>query len=153
MSSRSRTGLLASLAALTLTAGLNETRLVEALKAGDRKAVQSLLKQGADVNAREAAYGETALMWAAAGNHAQAVRALIDRGADVNARSSELKYSQRVPKLTVRRLNVHASWAKIPRSAFKRSVHCSGVFKMPTWNGTPFWNRSIRSAFAVRVRR
>src|SRR5213594_618036 len=70
-----------------------------------------------------------------------------------DAETSELKYSHRAPKLTVRRFSVHASWAKMPRSAFKRSVQSSGVFRISTELGTPFMYRCTRSALATRVRR
>jgi ankyrin repeat protein len=84
MSSRSRTGLLACLAVLTLTAGLNETRLAEALKAGDRKAVQALLKQGADVNAADPD-GTTPLQWAVRSDDAETVQMLLRGGANPRA--------------------------------------------------------------------
>lgn len=93
MSSRSRagdlvagpwTGLLACLAALTLTAGLNETRLAEALKAGDRKAVQALLKQGVDVNAA-GPDGTTPLQWAVRGDDVDTVQMLLRAGANLKA--------------------------------------------------------------------
>ena len=74
-------GLLACLLALTLTAGLNETRLADALKAGDRKAVQTLLKQGADVNAA-GPDGTTALHWAVRGDDLDTVQLLLRAGAN-----------------------------------------------------------------------
>jgi uncharacterized protein len=81
MSFHSRTGLLACLVLFTLTAGLNETRLAEALKAGDRKAVQILLKQGADVNAADPD-GTTPLQWAVRGDDIDTVQILLRRGAN-----------------------------------------------------------------------
>ncbi len=79
-----RRGLLACLAALTLTAALNETRLTEALKAGDRKAVQSLLKQGVDANAADPD-GTTPLQWAVRGDDADTVQMLLRAGANPRA--------------------------------------------------------------------
>ena len=58
--------------------------------------------------------------------------------ADDDADTSELKYSQRAPTLSVIRFSVHASCAKMPRSSFKRSVQSSGVFRISTESGTPF---------------
>jgi ankyrin repeat protein len=81
MSSHSRTGLLACLVVLSLTAGLNETRLAEALKAGDRKAVQALLKQGADVNAADPD-GTTPLQWAVRSDDIDTVHMLLRAGAN-----------------------------------------------------------------------
>lgn len=81
MSSHSRTGLLACLVVLGLTAGLNETRLAEALKAGDRKAVQALLKQGADVNAADPD-GTTPLQWAVRSDDIDTVQMLLRAGAN-----------------------------------------------------------------------
>ena len=84
MPSHSRTGLLACLAALSLTAGLNETRLAEALQAGDRKTVQALLKQGADVNAADPD-GTTPLQWAVRGDDIDTVQMLLRSGANPRA--------------------------------------------------------------------
>lgn len=56
---------------------------------GQMERVQSLLKQGADVNSRAPSAGEvpaggTALMLAAARNHLEIVKFLISKGANVN---------------------------------------------------------------------
>ena len=71
-----------------------ETALMTAARAGRPEAVELLLDQGADPNAKESGLGETALMWAAARNHSAAIRTLIGRGADVNARSTVLKFAR-----------------------------------------------------------
>jgi len=73
-------GLPACLLALGLTAGLNQNRLTDALKAGDRKAVQALLKQGADVNASDPD-GTTPLQWAVRGDDVDSVQLLLRAGA------------------------------------------------------------------------
>ena len=62
-----------------------DTRLVDAVKAGDRTAVRRLLKQKADVNAPEAD-GTTALAWAVRQDDAGLVDQLLTAaGADVKA--------------------------------------------------------------------
>ena len=57
--------------------------LFEAAKAGDSGAVQALLRDGADVNARETGDHTCALHWAAAGGHLEIVRLLVEAGGDV----------------------------------------------------------------------
>jgi ankyrin repeat protein len=78
------TGLLACLVLFTLTAGLIETRLTEALRAGDHKAIQALLKQGADVNAADPD-GTTPLQWAVRSDDADTVEMLLRAGANPRA--------------------------------------------------------------------
>jgi uncharacterized protein len=58
--------------------------LVEAARLGDKAAVRSLLKQHADVNARQAD-GATALVWAAERDDLETAELLISAGANVNA--------------------------------------------------------------------
>ncbi|PWT84151.1 MAG: hypothetical protein C5B57_05330 [Blastocatellia bacterium] len=60
------------------------TRLVDAVKAGDRKAVRSLLQQSADVNAPDVD-GTTALHWAVRADDIDTVRLLLTSGADATA--------------------------------------------------------------------
>jgi len=57
--------------------------LFEAAKAGDSRAVEALLREGAEVNARESGDNTHALHWAAAGGHLEVVRLLVDAGGDV----------------------------------------------------------------------
>ncbi len=64
-----------------------ETPLMTCANTGAEKAVEALLKRGADVNAREGKDDQTALMWAAAEKHPNVVRALVKNGANVAARS------------------------------------------------------------------
>jgi ankyrin repeat protein len=61
-----------------------DQRLIEAVKNGDREAVRSLVKQGADVNAAEPD-GATAIAWAAHRDDLEMAALLISAGADVNA--------------------------------------------------------------------
>ena len=72
------------LSVASLAAGSSDLLLVDAVKEGDHKAVRSLLKEHADVNAPQA-YGETALAWAANRNDLEMVELLVGAGADVNA--------------------------------------------------------------------
>jgi ankyrin repeat protein len=60
--------------------------LLKAVQAGDNDAVQRLLRQGADVNAR-AQDGTTALMYAIAVGDSKLLRMLLDHKADVNAKN------------------------------------------------------------------
>ncbi|MGQ0737143.1 MAG: ankyrin repeat domain-containing protein [Acidobacteriota bacterium] len=65
----------------------NQNRdLLDAARRDDTRAVQSLLKGGADPNARDES-GATALMQASAVASGDTVRALLEAGADVNASS------------------------------------------------------------------
>jgi uncharacterized protein len=68
--------------AITLTAG--DTRLVDAVKAGDHATATALLKQKADVNAPEPD-GTTAVAWAVRQDDAVLVGELLSAGADVKA--------------------------------------------------------------------
>jgi uncharacterized protein len=61
-----------------------DTRVVEAVKAGDKTSATALLKQKADVNAPEAD-GTTALAWAVRQDDAALVDQLLKAGADVKA--------------------------------------------------------------------
>src|SRR6266849_2999961 len=85
---------------------------------------------------------------------ASKLRAGTNRPAgDSSVDTSDLKYSKRAPRLTVRRLSVQASWAKTTISTFKRLFTSNGVLYTITESGTPFLYRWTRSAFPVRVRR
>src|SRR6185503_6569 len=81
--------------------------LIKAVKAADRAAVTSLLRAGADVNAREAD-GTTALYWAAQKNDPGLGAALVRAGADVKAAS---RYG--VTPLQVACLNGNASFVEL----------------------------------------
>jgi uncharacterized protein len=72
------------LSAASLRAGSPDLRLVEAAKKADLAAVRTLLKQGADVNARTSD-GATPLHWAAYRDQAEILQLLIRSSAAVNA--------------------------------------------------------------------
>ena len=59
-----------------------------AARAGSSDTVTRLVETGADVNAKEKAFGQTALMVAAGLDRADVVRLLLARGADWKAASS-----------------------------------------------------------------
>jgi hypothetical protein len=60
-------------------------QLIQAAEAGDTATVQQLLKDGADIDGRDA-QGRTPVMAATHGNRVDTVRALIEAGADINLR-------------------------------------------------------------------
>jgi len=62
----------------------DQNRLADAVKAGDRAAVRTLLQQHADVNVATAD-GSAPLYWAAQNNDLEIVKLLIAAGANVNA--------------------------------------------------------------------
>jgi len=64
-----------------------ETPLMFASRNGNLDALNLLLTQGADVNARESLRGTTALMWAVEQKHTDAAKLLIAHGADVSVAS------------------------------------------------------------------
>ena len=93
---------------LAIPAGATaQVPLIKAVKAADRGAVTSLLRAGADVNARDAD-GTTALYWAAQKNDLGAGTALVRAGADVKAAS---RYG--LTPLQVACLNGNASFVEL----------------------------------------
>ena len=77
-------GALAVLWVATVSAGAGDVRLIEAVKNQDHETVRALLKQKADVNAREGD-GATALHWAVVRDDAGTIEGLLGAGANVNA--------------------------------------------------------------------
>jgi ankyrin repeat protein len=65
-----------------------ETPAMLASRSSKVDAVASLVRAGADVNAKETWSGQTALMWAAAEGDSAMVSALLKLGADLHARSN-----------------------------------------------------------------
>ncbi|MBI3894419.1 MAG: ankyrin repeat domain-containing protein [Acidobacteria bacterium] len=72
------------LSVISLAAPVGNPPLIDAVKNKDQETVRSLLKQQADVNARQAD-GATALAWAAHQDDLETADLLIRAGADVNA--------------------------------------------------------------------
>ena len=75
--------LLAVASAAIVSGAGADTRLLEAVKAGNRQTVRTLLNQHADANVREVD-GTTALHWAARNDDAETAIALIRAGATAN---------------------------------------------------------------------
>ncbi len=65
-------------------AAANDTRLIDAVKAGNEQTVRSLLEQHVDVNGAQSD-GASALHWAVHRNDTEIVKLLIAAGANVNA--------------------------------------------------------------------
>src|SRR5579871_3814298 len=72
---------LLSVAALSAATSL---RVADAVEQGDKEAIRTLLKEHADVNARQPD-GASALSWAVYHDDAETAALLIRAGADVNA--------------------------------------------------------------------
>ncbi|HEX6183002.1 MAG TPA: ankyrin repeat domain-containing protein [Pyrinomonadaceae bacterium] len=64
--------------------------LMVAASRGDLSRVEALLRDGLDVNARDA-FGQTALIYAASAGHQTVAEELIDAGADIDARNRNNK--------------------------------------------------------------
>ena len=77
-------GVCALLAVAHIEAAGDPSRLVEAVKAGNRAAVQTLVKDPGAVNGRTPD-GSTPLHWAARADDVEIVKALVRAGANVNA--------------------------------------------------------------------
>jgi ankyrin repeat protein len=71
---------------LALPAATADLRLIDAVKAGNRPAIQRLLKQRLPVNVAEAD-GTTALHWAVRLDHSDVVQMLLRSGAQVDAKT------------------------------------------------------------------
>ncbi|EXL39845.1 hypothetical protein FOCG_17555 [Fusarium oxysporum f. sp. radicis-lycopersici 26381] len=61
------------------------TNLMVASYYGHRAVIKLLLKQGADIEAKDTGHGRTPLLWAAANGHEAVIRLLLEQGADVEA--------------------------------------------------------------------
>jgi len=80
----SRIALVALLSVASLSAGPRESSLSEAIQAGDRQAIQKLLKDPAAVKATEAD-GTTPLHWAVRADDMETSKALLNAGANASA--------------------------------------------------------------------
>jgi len=80
----SRIALVALLSVASLSAGPRESSLSEAIQAGDRQAIQKLLKDPAAVKATEAD-GTTPLHWAVRADDIETSKALLNAGANASA--------------------------------------------------------------------
>jgi ankyrin repeat protein len=76
--------LVSGFAAVLASAETSESRLVEAARQQNQKAVRALVSQKSDVNARSSD-GSTALLWLAHWNDAETADLLVRAGADANA--------------------------------------------------------------------
>ncbi|HUA20604.1 MAG TPA: ankyrin repeat domain-containing protein [Bryobacteraceae bacterium] len=76
--------MISGLAAWAGTAGTSDTRLVDAARHQDKKAMRTLLSEKVDVNTRSSD-GSTALLWLAHWNDLETANVLLSAGADANA--------------------------------------------------------------------
>ncbi|MGA7412046.1 MAG: ankyrin repeat domain-containing protein [Bryobacteraceae bacterium] len=74
------------LVALLSSADVINGSLFRSIRAGDMSEVQNLLRQGADLNARDE-HGATPLMYAAQYSTAECMKLLLDKGANPNAKN------------------------------------------------------------------
>jgi ankyrin repeat protein len=100
----------ATLARAEASLGDGQTLLMLAARTGSVDALKLLLKQGANVNARERRNGTTALIWAAMENRGQAVRLLVEAGADANVRSDLTHYPHTPPAVVGDKLEEGVSY-------------------------------------------
>jgi hypothetical protein len=86
--------------------------LLRAIQSGDTEMFEELLREGVNVNAKEADGGMTPLHYAALHKRPNMLRALIDRGADVNAKNRHgntvLLYATNSPEVTLALLSAGA---------------------------------------------
>ena len=68
--------------------GVKNAQLIQAAKDGNLPTVQTLLAEGANINAKDN-HGQTALFMAAFGGHTEIVKLLLGKGADVNAKDND----------------------------------------------------------------
>lgn len=69
---------------------MSETRLIDAVKRGERSAVEEIISGGADVNEQDE-NGWTPLNWAAGRGDVEIARLLLDNGADVLKTGRDLR--------------------------------------------------------------
>jgi ankyrin repeat protein len=81
--------LLSRLAAGQAAPGSLDDQLLSAARNGDMAAVQQLLQQGVNIEAKDNKYGDTVLIKAAENGHIDIVKLLLDKGADIEARNNE----------------------------------------------------------------
>ncbi len=67
------------------------TPLVAAIAGGDLHEIETLLKQGADINKPTSKFGATPLIWAVIGGQKQIIEFLLRHGADIYSQTSEGK--------------------------------------------------------------
>lgn len=108
------------------TANLN-TKLLEAAEEGDTDLVRSLIKQGADVNAKDALH-YTPLHNAAQYGLAETCKLLLDNGADVNAKSTHgdtplHEAAWRGHPVTCKVLLEHGAYINVPNTIGKTPLH------------------------------
>ena len=111
----------------------SRTALMYAARYGYADIVQTLLDNGADVNAEDKD-NSTALMWAAFKGHEEAVKALLDNGADMNVRNKDgktaLVLARKKRHTKIIRLLKQAGAKEYPHTALAEDAP-SGVVLVP----------------------
>ena len=73
-----------------------QTPLMLAARTGNVAVAELLVRQGANVNARERFRDQTAVMWAAAQGHAEMVSFLVSKGADLSVRAQATDWPSQI---------------------------------------------------------
>jgi ankyrin repeat protein len=121
------------------------TPLMLAVIRGKTEAVRRLIRQGANLEARQVIYRDTALMYAASYGRLEIARILVDAGANVNARADGMK-----SPLYFAVLGKHPNLARFLVS--RGATVGNNVTKWVKWNDTNMQNALIKRQYNNTLR-